>query len=284
MPLVTTEKGVVHGWLAGESGWAGIMNENLRRLSALGIYPYAVDPVASVFPDLVVRGSPIRLADGSWDEAESVSLELGDGATHYIERSVAGVVSSNTTGFTAGRIPIARVVTNAAQFQTIEDWRPPADLAIPQDGLTAIFKPTNQDVTDAGLTDDTALLFPVVAGARYLLEATLAISGNNATGDYTFTLAVSAGTMKGRGTVAHLSSALAVAHTAISASGTAALAAAVVCGTDADLDLPSTVRLAYAFTASADATFRLRFGNAAAAAGRTSRTWQGSIFRYRRIG
>ena len=37
------------------------------------------------------------------------------------------------------------------------------------------------------------------------------------------------------------------------------------------------------FTASANATFRYRFGNASAAAGRTSRTWKGSVLKYKTL-
>jgi len=43
------------------------------------------------------------------------------------------------------------------------------------------------------------------------------------------------------------------------------------------------MRIIYSFTASADATFRYRFGNSAAAAGRTSRTWKGSVLKYKTL-
>jgi len=37
------------------------------------------------------------------------------------------------------------------------------------------------------------------------------------------------------------------------------------------------------FNPSVNSTFKFQFANAAAAAGRTSRTWKGSILKYKRI-
>ena len=284
MALETTDKGIVHNWVAAESGWAGHMNNNLKRLSALGAYPFSVDPVASVYPDLVVRGGPVRLRDGTWSFLESTTLTLTFTDVHYVERDREGVVSLNPTGFTAGRIPIAVVETDTGVIVSVEDWRPAPELPIPADGLTPRFKLATQDVTNAGLTADAELAFAVEAGATYLVEALLVVSGSATAGDYTFDFQVDAGTMKGRGQVVHLGSALAIATTAINAAATAALAAPVVVGTDGDVDLPSTVRATFAFTASAAATFGLRFGNATPDTGRISRTWQGSLLRYRRVG
>lgn len=51
------------------------------------------------------------------------SLLLTASSTNYVEVSAAGVVSFNTTGFTAGRIPLAEVVTGVATITSVADKR-----------------------------------------------------------------------------------------------------------------------------------------------------------------
>ena len=116
-----------------------------------------------------------------------------------------------------------------------------------------------------------------------MVEMEVAISGNNTTGDYAFDFQVSAGTMKGKGTAQNLTAASAIQNIIVTAAG-AANTTAVVCGVvTADLDDVIAMRIIYSFTASANATFRYRFGNSAAAAGRTSRTWKGSVLKYKTL-
>ena len=151
------------------------------------------------------------------------------------------------------------------------------------DGYTYIIKSVNQDVTNAGVTNDTEFTFSVVAAGQYMVEMEVAISGNNTTGDYAFDFQVSAGTMKGKGTAQNLTAASAIQNIIVTAAG-AANTTAVVCGVvTADLDDVIAMRIIYSFTASANATFRYRFGNSAAAAGRTSRTWKGSVLKYKTL-
>jgi len=151
------------------------------------------------------------------------------------------------------------------------------------DGYTYIIKSVNQDVTNAGVTNDTEFSFSVVAAGQYMVEMEVAISGNNTTGDYTFDFQVSAGTMKGKGTAQNLTAASAIQNIIVTAAG-AANTTAVVCGVvTADLDDVIAMRIIYSFTASANATFRYRFGNNSAGAGRTSRTWKGSVLKYKTL-
>lgn len=151
------------------------------------------------------------------------------------------------------------------------------------DGYTYIIKPANQDVTNAGVTNDTDFSFSVVAAGQYMVEMEVAMSGNNTTGDYTFDFQVSAGTMKGKGTAQNLTAAAAVQNIIVT-SANAANTTAVACGiSTADLDDVIAMRIIFAFTASANATFRYRFGNATAGTGRTSRTWKGSVMKYKTL-
>ncbi len=44
--------------------------------------------------------------------------------TNYVQITMAGVVSANTTGFTSGQIPMATVITDSASITSIADKRP----------------------------------------------------------------------------------------------------------------------------------------------------------------
>jgi hypothetical protein len=151
-------------------------------------------------------------------------------------------------------------------------------------GWNYIVKSANQDVTNsATLTDDTELQFSVVAGGQYMVELDAVISANNTTGDYSNAFFVSAGTMKGQG-IQTCNTATAVAQVVSVNTNAANVSTITPMGTlIADIDMLSSIKIIYSFTASANAVFSYRFSNAAAAAGRTSRTWKGSILKYKKI-
>lgn len=151
-------------------------------------------------------------------------------------------------------------------------------------GWTTIVKSANQDVTNnATLQDDTDLQFSVVAGGHYMIELDLIISCNSTTGDYKNAFIVSAGTQKAHGVLLGISSGGAATIVLYNANA-AAISTVVPMGTIMnDLDGLSSNKIIYSFTASANATFKYQFANNAAGAGRTSRTWKGSILKYKRI-
>ena len=89
--------------------------------------------------------------------------------------------------------------------------------------------------------------------------------------------------MEGKGTAQNLTAAAAIQNIIVTSAG-AANTTAVACGiVTADLDDVIAMRIIYSFTASANGTFRYRFGNATAGAGRTSRTWKGSVMKYKTL-
>ena len=61
--------------------------------------------------------------DGVITQISNASLTLTASSTNYIEATRAGVVSFNTTGFTAGRIPLYQVVTGTSTVTSYTDWR-----------------------------------------------------------------------------------------------------------------------------------------------------------------
>lgn len=62
-----------------------------------------------------VAGTKTAIADGT--------VALTNAATNYVERTTAGVVSANTVGYTAGKIPMFRAVTAAGVVTGITDDR-----------------------------------------------------------------------------------------------------------------------------------------------------------------
>lgn len=62
------------------------------------------------------NGANIAIANGT--------IALAASVTNYVQRTAAGIVSVNSTGFTAGLIPMATVVTGASTITTITDARP----------------------------------------------------------------------------------------------------------------------------------------------------------------
>ncbi|MER2626216.1 MAG: hypothetical protein ABTS22_20055 [Accumulibacter sp.] len=68
----------------------------------------------------------VLLADGVTTTVanNAAALVLTASSTNYIESTTAGVVSANTVGFTAGRIPLYTVVTGASSVTSYTDQRP----------------------------------------------------------------------------------------------------------------------------------------------------------------
>ncbi len=62
------------------------------------------------------NGSNVTIADGT--------IGLTASTTNYVQRTAAGTVSVNTTGYTTGLIPMATVVTGASSITTVTDTRP----------------------------------------------------------------------------------------------------------------------------------------------------------------
>ena len=154
------------------------------------------------------------------------------------------------------------------------------------EGYTVIVKSASQNVVNTTtLTDDTELQFSVVAGGSYMIELTLATSGDSSLSDYNLALALSAGTMIGSGIVVHRNAANSATTTAINASGTIATNSVSVGQNTGTIPSGSgivSVTATYGFYATANATFKFQFALTSGATG-TARTWKGSILKYKRL-
>jgi hypothetical protein len=151
------------------------------------------------------------------------------------------------------------------------------------DGYTTIVKSASQDVTNAGLTIDTELQFNVIAGGHYMVDMDISLSANNTTGDYIFDFEVSSGTMTGKGTCQTLTSTGAISNIIVTAAAATSTTDISTGSATATLDDILTARVLFSFTATANSTFRYKFGNNTPGAGRTSRTWKGSVMRYKSL-
>jgi hypothetical protein len=105
--------------------------------------------------------------DGVLTAVANGTLTLAASSTNYVEATRAGVVSSNTTGFTAGRIPLYTVVTGTGTVTSYSDLRAP-------------WRPgyLTHDVSVAVTTADVTLT-AAQARARYL-TTTGVLTGNRA--------------------------------------------------------------------------------------------------------
>lgn len=95
---------------------------------------------------LMVAGTPTIIANGV--------LTLADNATNYVEATTAGVVSSNTSGYTGGRIRLYTVITVSGLVTTYTDYRTGASGSAGATGATGVAGATGATGTN-GSTGST---------------------------------------------------------------------------------------------------------------------------------
>ncbi|MBK9066957.1 MAG: hypothetical protein IPL76_08730 [Gemmatimonadetes bacterium] len=168
MPASTTGKGLQYGWTLGENGWKAGMDENALRLDAMAHEQWAQNRAATAgltygyFGGVTMdTGAPVRVANGT--------VALANNTVNYVERTAAGVVSANAAGFTAGRIPMAKVTTAAGAITAVEDWRPAFSLA-PLTGWSA----ATGTATRTGFDTATATLVQVAEALKAVIDDLLA--------------------------------------------------------------------------------------------------------------
>lgn len=138
----------------------------------------------------------IILLDGVLTTISDGTVALTASTTNYVEATRAGVVSKNTTGFTAGQIPLYTVVTGASTITSYNDQR-----------LTAYRMAGRLSKSVAGSSDVT---LTAAESRNEILEFTGAITANinvivptvasqwtvfnNTTGAFTLTVKNAAGT------------------------------------------------------------------------------------------
>jgi hypothetical protein len=124
MPSSGLTKGLRQGWSPGEEGWGDEMNENLRLLNAYSMDQWAHDPIATVGLSLAYKGG-IAIVAGAVSLIGNGVVLLTANQTNYVQRTDAGVVTANTTGWDADKIPMLRCTTDATGITLVEDFRHP---------------------------------------------------------------------------------------------------------------------------------------------------------------
>jgi hypothetical protein len=152
------------------------------------------------------------------------------------------------------------------------------------EGWSVIVKSANQDVTNnTTLQDDTELQFSVVAGGQYMIEMDVVISASSTSGDYKNAFSVTAGTMKAQGIITCNTSGSIAQVISINANSAATTSVTQIGTLVSDLDLLHSIKIIYSFTASANAVFKYQFANNIGGVGFVSRTFKGSILKYKKI-
>lgn len=134
--------------------------------------------------------------DGALTTIVNSTVALSASTTNYVEATAAGVVSKNTTGFTAGRIPLYTIVTGSSTVSSYTDeraWISPRYLQ-----HTASISVTSSDVT---LTAAQArcrfiILSGTLTGNRNIIVPNSGewVVYNGTSGAYSITVKTSAGT------------------------------------------------------------------------------------------
>lgn len=124
-----------------DDGWGGGLRDTHRRLDAEVLRDWSRRLRPSITGlTLGHWGGIVRGANGAVSRVPPGTLALPDnvnGASWvYVERTAAGVVSQNTTGFSTGQEPMGRAQTALGQITVWEDWRRLVTL-IPQGPWTA---------------------------------------------------------------------------------------------------------------------------------------------------
>lgn len=123
----------------------------------------------------------------TWTAISDGTVSLMASATNYVERTSAGVVSKNTTGWSSGKIPLATVVTSGSAITTVQDFRggPVADgiayTAPLTGGIVRTQADKNLDVlTASDFQNDMAGLqaaLTAAAGRSITIRGTFTITG-----------------------------------------------------------------------------------------------------------
>lgn len=184
-------------------------------------------------------------------------------------------------------VPTTRTITINGTAQDLSDDRSWTVSATDSEGWTVIVKSANQDVTNnATLQDDTEFQFSVVAGGHYMVDLMIATGASGSANDYKFAFALSSGLMTGQGSAIHRNASNAQSNTVVNALNVAVTNSIPVGQNGGNILTTAGVVVAtanIAFYCSANATFKFQFANNTAGIGGISRTWKGSVLRYKRI-
>lgn len=125
-----------YGYALGENGWKPGYDENWQILDALLNAGFQQN--RSTTTGLTWGyNSGLSLSPTGVSTIAAGTLTLTDNTTNFIERTSGGVVSTNVTGFTSGRIPLAVVITSSGAIVAVRNVSLAATMA-PQDTVIPV--------------------------------------------------------------------------------------------------------------------------------------------------
>lgn len=127
MPSTVSDKDIRYGYSDGETGWGDEQNDNLEQISLSMRHQWSQRHATTVGLVYGYFGG-VALSGGALVQVANGTISLSASSTNYIERTVAGVVSSNTTGFSADKIPMAVAVSDGSNITSVADWRSNGDI------------------------------------------------------------------------------------------------------------------------------------------------------------
>lgn len=137
----------------------------------------------------------IIAVDGVLTSISDGTVALTDATTNYIEATQAGVVSKNTTGFTAGSIPLYTAVTSGGAITTVTDYRT-TNVSVPGRLSKSVAGGTDVTLTAAEARPRILEFTGLLTGNINVIlptEKTDRLVYNNTTGSYTLTVKTSGG-------------------------------------------------------------------------------------------
>jgi hypothetical protein len=137
----------------------------------------------------------VMYVNGAITAVASGTVLLSASATNYVESTSAGVVSTNTTGFTAGRIPLYTIATLTATIDTVNPARAWVNPKYIQQKASVSITTANVTLTAAEARCDLIVLSGTLTGNRDLIvpnSGTWTID-DNTSGAFTVTVKTSGG-------------------------------------------------------------------------------------------
>jgi hypothetical protein len=138
----------------------------------------------------------VMFVNGAVTAIASGTVLLTGSASNYVESTYAGVVSTNTTGFTAGRIPLYTITTLASTIDTVTPARAWVNPKYIQQKASVSITASNVTLTAAEARCDLIVLSGTLTGNRNLIVPNSGtwVIDDNTSGAFTVTVKTSAGT------------------------------------------------------------------------------------------
>lgn len=119
----TTRVGFSQGYTLGENNWNTGMDENWKAADRVIPSDFGVAAVSGLV--LSMLGGVIDDGTGTFSTVTGTTITVATSTLSYIQRNAAGVISQNTTGFSATAYALYKVSADATSITVVTDHRYP---------------------------------------------------------------------------------------------------------------------------------------------------------------